>query len=202
MRSGLIRSLAAILLLAPTSAFAHFGAYHTHSFADGFTHPLGGLDHILAMVTVGLLAWQLGGRALWLLPATFVSLMAVGGALGIAGEPLSAIEYGIAASLIVLGAMVALGMKAPTAAVAAIVGLFAMFHGYAHGTETPADASGGAFAAGFILATILLHGCGIALGFLFGRIAQSYARLSYQIAGAFVALMGVGMGAGMLAHSI
>ena len=198
MRSGPVNALVAILLLVPTSAFAHFGADHTHSFGEGFAHPFGGLDHILAMVTVGLLAWQLGGRAIWLVPATFVSLMALGGALGIAGEPLSVVEYGIAASLIVLGAMVALGMRAPTAVAAAVVGLFAMFHGYAHGMETPADASGGTFAAGFILATILLHACGIALGFLVGRIAESYERLGYQIAGAFVALAGIGM----LAHSM
>jgi urease accessory protein len=150
------------------------------------------------MVTVGLLAWQLGGRAIWLVPATFVSLMALGGALGIAGEPLSVVEYGIAASLIVLGAMVALGMRAPTVVAAALVGLFAMFHGYAHGMETPADASGSTFAAGFILATMLLHACGIALGFLVGRIAERYERLGYQVAGAFVALAGVGM----LAHSM
>jgi urease accessory protein len=198
MRSGSIRALAAILMLAPTSAFAHFGADHTHSFAEGFAHPLGGLDHILAMVTVGLLAWQLGGRAIWLVPATFVSLMALGGALGVAGEPLSAVEYGVAASLIVLGAMVALGMKAPIAVAAAIVGMFAMFHGYAHGMETPADASGSAFAAGFILATMVLHACGIALGFLVGRMAQSYERLGYQIGGGLVALAGLGM----LTHSM
>jgi urease accessory protein len=198
MRSGPVNALVAIVLLVPTSAFAHFGADHTHSFGEGFAHPFGGLDHILAMVTVGLLAWQLGGRAIWLVPATFVSLMALGGALGIAGEPLSVVEYGIAASLIVLGAMVALGMRAPTVVAAALVGLFAMFHGYAHGMETPADASGSTFAAGFILATMLLHACGIALGFLVGRIAERYERLGYQVAGAFVALAGVGM----LAHSM
>jgi urease accessory protein len=193
MRSACLRVLAVILLLAPTSAFAHFGADHTHGFEQGFAHPLGGLDHVLAMVTVGLLAWQLGGRAIWLVPATFVSLMAFGGALGITGEPLSAVEYGIAASLIVLGAMVALGVKAPTAVAAAIVGLFALFHGYAHGTETPADASGIAFAAGFVLATIFLHACGIGLGLLIGRASERYGILAYRVAGSFVVLAGLAL---------
>jgi len=191
MRSGPIHAPVAILLLVPTSAFAHFGANHTHGFGEGFAHPFGGLDHILAMVTVGLLAWQLGGKAIWLVPATFVSLMALGGVLGVAGEPLSVVEYGIAASLIVLGAMVALGMKAPTAVAAAVVGLFAMFHGYAHGMEIPADVSGGLFATGFILATILLHACGIGLGVLIGRTAETYRTLGYRAAGSVVALAGL-----------
>src|ERR1700730_13839055 len=115
MRSALPRTLAAILILAPSTAFAHTGAGYTHGFADGFAHPLGGLDHVLAMVTVGILAWQLGGRAIWLLPASFVSLMALGGAFGIAGGSLPWAEVGIAASIIVFGAMVALGMRAPLA---------------------------------------------------------------------------------------
>ena len=191
MCSGPIQVLVAILLLAPTSAFAHFGADHTHSFGEGFAHPFSGLDHILVMVTVGLLAWQLGGRAIWLVPATFVSLMALGGALGIAGEPLSVVEYAIAASAIVLGAMVAFGTKLPVAGAAAIVGLFAIFHGYAHGTGIPADASAGAFAAGFILATVLLHACGIGTGLLVGRMSAGYGALAYRAAGTFVAVAGV-----------
>jgi urease accessory protein len=198
MRSALPRTLAAVLMLAPTTAFAHTGAGYAHGFADGFAHPLGGLDHILAMVTVGILAWQLGGRAIWLVPASFVSLMAIGGIFGIAGEPLLWVELGIAASVIVLGAMVALGVKAPLAVAMGIVGLFAIFHGYAHGTEMPLDASGGVYAAGFMLATALLHVAGIALGFLIGRIGDSYGRLAYQLGGGMVALTGVGI----LAHVI
>jgi urease accessory protein len=198
MRSALPRTLAAVLMLAPTTAFAHTGAGYAHGFADGFAHPLGGLDHILAMVTVGILAWQLGGRAIWLVPASFVSLMAIGGIFGIAGEPLLWVELGIAASVIVLGAMVALGVKAPLAMAMGIVGLFAIFHGYAHGTEMPLDASGGVYAAGFMLATALLHVAGIALGFLIGRIGDSYGRLAYQLGGGLVALAGVGI----LAHVI
>ena len=88
MRPGLTRTLAALIVLVPGTAFAHTGAGHMHGFADGFTHPLGGLDHILAMVTVGVLAWQLGGRAIWLLPASFVALMAIGGLLALGGGSL------------------------------------------------------------------------------------------------------------------
>jgi urease accessory protein len=197
MRSALPRTLAAVLMLAPATAFAHTGAgyaqgFYAHGFADGFAHPLGGVDHILAMVTVGILAWQLGGRAIWLVPASFVSLMAIGGAFGIAGEALPWVELGIAASVIVLGTMVALEVKATLAMATAMVGLFAIFHGYAHGSEMPLDASGGAYAAGFIPATALLHVAGIALGFLIGRIGDAYGRLAYQLSGGLVALAGVG----------
>jgi urease accessory protein len=193
MRSALPRALAAVLVLAPTTAFAHTGAGYAHGFADGFAHPLDGLDHILAMVTVGILAWQLGGRAIWLLPTSFVSLMALGGAFGIAGEPSPWVELGIAASVVVLGTMVALGVKAPLAMAMGIVGLFAIFHGYAHGTAMPLDASGGAYAAGFTLASALLHVAGIALGFLIGRIGDSYGWLGYRLGGGLVALAGVGI---------
>jgi urease accessory protein len=193
MRSALPRTLAAILILAPSTAFAHTGPGYAHGFADGFAHPLGGLDHILAMVTVGILAWQLGGRAIWLVPASFVSLMAIGGTFGVAGEPLPWVELGIAASVVVLGTMVALGVKAPLATAMGIVGLFAIFHGYAHGSEMPLDASGGAYAAGFIAATALLHVVGIALGFLIGRIGDVYGRLACQLGGGLVALAGIGI---------
>jgi urease accessory protein len=193
MRSALLRTLAAVLMLAPTTAFAHTGAGYAHGLADGFAHPLDGLDHILAMVAVGILAWQLGGRAIWLLPTSFVSLMALGGAFGISGGSLPWVEVGIAASVIVFGTMVALGMKAPLAITMGIVGLFAVFHGYAHGTAMPLAASGGAYAAGFTLATALLHAAGIALGFLIGRFSVSYRRLAYQLGGGLVVLAGVGI---------
>ena len=189
MRPGLTRALAAALTLVPTAAFAHPGIGDGHGLVHGFAHPLGGLDHILAMVTVGIFAWQLGGRALWLVPATFTAVMAAGGVLGIAGVQVPFVELGIAASVIVLGGIVALAMKAPVAIAMGIVGLFAVFHGHAHGTEMPLDVSGAAYAAGFMLATALLHGVGIALGFVIGRIADAY--LAYRIAGAVVALAGV-----------
>jgi len=186
MRIGLTT---AALTLIPTAAFAHPGIGDAHGFVHGFAHPLGGLDHILAMVTVGIFAWQLGGRALWLVPAAFVLAMAGGGALGMAGVPLPFVELGIAASVIVLGAIVAFARKAPVAIAVGIVGLFAIFHGHAHGTEMPLDASAGAYAAGFMLATALLHTAGIALGLAIGRIA--HGRAAYQLGGSLVALAGV-----------
>jgi urease accessory protein len=141
------------------------------------------------MVTVGIFAWQLGGRALWLVPATFVLAMAGGGTLGMAGVPLPFVELGIAASIIVLGAIVAFARTAPVAIAVGIVGLLAIFHGHAHGTEMPLDAAASAYAAGFMLATALLHVAGIALGFAIGRIA--YGRAAYQLGGSLVALAGV-----------
>ena len=141
--------------LAPTAALAHTGVGDTSGFMHGFTHPLGGLDHQLAMILVGIFAYQLGGRALWLVPLTFVGIMALGGFLGIAGIPVPFIEIGIALSVIVLGAIVAFGVKVPVAAAMGIVGLFAIFHGHAHGSEMPMDASGLEYGLGFMLATAL-----------------------------------------------
>src|SRR5258708_23295454 len=183
MRTGLTT---AALLLIRTAAFAHAGGGEAHGFVDGFAHPLGGLDHILAMVTVGIFAWQLGSRALWLVPATFVLAMAAGGALGMAGVPVPFVELGIAASVIVLGAVVAFARRAPVAIAVGLVGVFAIFHGHAHGTEKPLDATSGAYAAGFMLATALLHAPGIALGFAIGRIAHGPA--AYQLGGPLGAL--------------
>jgi urease accessory protein len=186
MRIGL---LTATLTLIPAAAFAHTGAGEAHGFVWGFAHPLGGLDHILAMVTVGIFAWQLGGRALWLVPATFVLVMAAGAALGMARLPLPFLEFGIAASVIVLGSIVAFARGAPIAVAVGIVGLFAIFHGHAHGTEMALNAAAGAYAAGFLLATALLHLAGIALGCAIGRLADG--RAAYQLGGALVALAGL-----------
>ena len=123
------------LFLAPTAALAHVGVGDTSGFAHGFMHPLSGLDHQLAMILVGVFAYQLGGRALWLVPLTFVSIMALGGFLGVAGIPVPFVEIGIALSVIVLGAVVAFGVKAPLAVAMGAVGLFAIFHGHAHGSK-------------------------------------------------------------------
>ena len=191
-----LAAIAAALALVPTAALAHSGLGHVHGFhgfVQGFAHPIGGIDHVLAMVTVGVFAWQLGGRALWLLPATFVLVMAAGGAIGIAGVELPSVEFGIAASVIVLGAIVALKFKAPLAVAIGVVGAFAVFHGHAHGTEMPPDALGAAYAAGFLLATALLHAGGIALGFGIGRIGESISRYAFRLGGALVALAGVAL---------
>lgn len=132
--------------------------------AQGFAHPLGGLDHIVAMVAVGLWAAQLGGRALWAVPATFVAAMALGAGAGVAGLPLPQVELGILGSLLVLGLLVAGAVRMPAAAGAAIIGFFALFHGHAHGSELPEAASAVLYAGGFVLATALLHAAGVALG--------------------------------------
>lgn len=153
-------------LFVPAIASAHPGLPgHTHGFANGFAHPLSGLDHLLAMTAVGLWAVQRGGRALWMVPLAFVSVMTLGGILGMAGfGQIPLLEQAIAASVLVLGIFLAVAARLSLPASIAIVGLFALFHGYAHGAEMPATSSGLLYGAGFILATVLLHLCGIGLG--------------------------------------
>ncbi|MGH6943314.1 MAG: HupE/UreJ family protein [Geminicoccaceae bacterium] len=191
-------ALAALAALMPTAAFAHTGIGATTGFAHGFAHPLSGIDHILAMVTVGIFAWQLGGRALWLVPATFVGVMALGGALGIAGVSVPFVGLGIALSVAVLGAIVALGVQAPVAVAMGLVGLFAVFHGHAHGTEMPESAAGLAYGLGFMLATATLHVAGIGSGFLIGRAGERHGQLVVRSAGGAVALAGLGILAGVI----
>jgi urease accessory protein len=185
-------SLAAAAVFAPTAALAHPGHGDALGFAHGFLHPVGGLDHVLAMVAVGLFAANLGGRALWAVPASFMALMAAGGALGMAGFGLPYVETGIALSVLVLGAVVALGARWPVGAAMALVGAFAIFHGHAHGAEMPPDASGAAYAAGFVAATGLLHLAGIAIGLAVRSVAVR------RLGGAAVALAGVALLAGAI----
>jgi urease accessory protein len=191
-------SALAACVLAPSLAFAHTGIGQTVGFAHGFTHPVSGLDHVLAMILVGVLAWQLGGRALWLVPTTFVSVMAIGGALGMMGISVPFVEAGIAFSVIVLGAVVALGIRAPLAIAAGVVGLFAIFHGHAHGSEMPAAAAGIAYAAGFMLATATLHIAGIALGYLVGKASEQQGAIVMRSAGGIAALAGIGLFTGLI----
>ena len=187
-------ALATALTLVPSLAFAHVGVGDTHGFAHGFMHPIGGLDHVLAMVGVGLFAARLGGRALWLVPLAFVAMMGVGGAIGMAGIGLPHVEIGIAASVIVLGLAVALQLGMPVAAAMAMVGLFAVFHGHAHGAEMPADAAGLSYGAGFILAAALLHGTGLALGLTLSRLATTpVSKIALRLGGGAMALAGFGL---------
>ncbi|MBH0236387.1 HupE/UreJ family protein [Methylobrevis sp. L22] len=190
--------VAAVLAAAPTAAFAHTGAAETSGFMHGLAHPVGGLDHVLAMVMVGVLAFQLGGRALWLVPATFVAVMALGGGLGVAGFTVPFFELGIAISVVVLGVTVALGAPAPLATAMGLVGFFAIFHGYAHGAEMPAGAGGVAYGLGFMAGTALLHIAGLGLGYGIGRIGARYAPLAVQATGGVAALAGVGILTGAL----
>jgi urease accessory protein len=170
------RLLAAVaaLLLSTTLVHAHPGDA-AHDLAHGFMHPIGGLDHVLAMVAVGVFAAQLGGRALWLVPAAFVTVMAVAAAFGAAGVTLPRVEFGIAASVLVLGAVVALRLGMPVVLAAFVVGVFAIFHGVAHGAEMPATMSGLGYGVGFVAATVLLHAAGIGAGLLLGRASGAYA---------------------------
>jgi urease accessory protein len=158
------------------------------SVMEGLLHPFSGLDHILAMVAVGLWASQMGGRALWLLPLTFPVVMAAGGALGMSGVALPWVEVGIAASVMVLGAAIAFALRPSLAISVPLIGAFALLHGYAHGVELPADASALHYAAGFIAATLVLHGIGIGLGLAAARIPVRFAA---RTAGGAIAALGV-----------
>jgi urease accessory protein len=187
----LLRSLTTFLALSPTLALAHTGAGSTHGFVHGFLHPLGGLDHVLAMVAVGLFAAHLGRQALVLVPASFVAAMVGGGALGMASATLPMVEIVIALSVIVLGGAVALRLHTPTLVAMALVGVFAIFHGYAHGAEMPTAMSGAAYSAGFMLATALLHAFGIAIGLLLGHADAMIGRRAIQAAGGAIAVAGM-----------
>jgi urease accessory protein len=179
---------AASLAAMATGAAAHPG-HDATGFAHGFLHPLSGADHMLAMVAVGLLAAVLGGRARWLVPLSFMVMLAVGGAIGMAGIEVPLTEMMIAVSVVVLGAAVAFEWKAPLSLAMAMAGGFAVFHGVAHGAEMPAATSGVSYALGFVLATGLLHAAGLGLGLAVQRLGFNHRAL--QIAGAATAAAGV-----------
>jgi urease accessory protein len=162
------------MLLAPSVAHAHVGVGQTGGFMLGLAHPVTGLDHIAAMVAVGLWAAQRGGRGVWIVPLSFVMAMSVGGAIGATGISIPFVEPGIGASVLVLGLLIAAAVRMPLMASSVLVGLFAVFHGHAHGSEMPVMASGLAYGIGFMLSTALLHGCGIGLGLLSQRLASAH----------------------------
>ena len=167
---------AALFAVAAAPAFAHLDPTEHGSLMAGISHPLFGADHILAMLAVGIWASQIGGRALWAVPAAFVTMMAVGFGLAVAGVTLPFVEPAILASVIGLGLLVAAAVRLPVAASAAVVGLFALFHGHAHGGELGA-AGALSFGIGFLFATAALHGVGIALGLGVNRLGPTVARL-------------------------
>lgn len=180
--------LGGLLLLFASQGWAHQDAADASGFISGFMHPLKGWDHVVAMVAVGLWGAFLGNPAIWLLPVVFPLVMAFGGALGVIGLPLPAVETGIAASALVLGTMVALAARPPLWVAAILVGLFAVFHGHAHGTELPTSASPFTYSLGFVLATGLLHLGGVAFGLLAHWPA---GRAAVRIAGGSIALLGI-----------
>jgi len=182
----IVLSLATYLL--PSLAHAHVGVGDTVGFARGVGHPLGGVDHILAMVAVGLWAAQCGGRALWFIPATFVLVMGLGGFVGAMDIAVPFVEQGIVLSVLVLGVLVAAAVRLPLYAGALIVGLFAVFHGHAHGAEMPANALGLAYGVGFVLATAILHALGIGAALVTRRFGQSGL---VRVTGGAIAMSGV-----------
>ena len=186
----ILRSLwisAVFLLLSSAGAQAHILPNDVHGFGSGFAHPLHGLDHMLVMVAVGLWAGQLGGRARWLVPASFVGVMVLGGALAMAGLRVPFTEEGIMLSVLVLGVLIAVAARFPLPASMAIVGIFALFHGHSHGTEMPANAVGYVYGAGFALATVLLHASGIGLAYVVHSVKLPVVRW----AGAAIAVAGI-----------
>ena len=182
--------LLATCLLVSSPALAHTG-HSTSDFAAGFLHPFGGIDHVLAMAGVGLFAATLSGRALWAVPAAFVAMMTAGGFLGFARVQVPGIEIGIAVSVIVIGALIALGRSdmatrfLPVRAAMATVAAFAIFHGYAHGSEMPATFGAAGYTSGFIWATILLHGIGVTTG-----LTAFHHRRLFHLAGIAIAASG------------
>jgi urease accessory protein len=180
--------LGAMLLLWPLAAWAHVSSGEAGGFLSGLSHPVSGLDHVVAMIAVGLWGAQLGMPALWVLPVAFPMLMAFGGMLGLIGIPLPGVEIGIALSAVVLGALVLGRVRLPLALAVAVVAFFAVFHGHAHGTELEAGQNAMLYSLGFVIATGLLHGVGIAIGLI-----QRW-HLGRQVlrgAGALVAAAGV-----------
>ena len=174
------------LLTLPVAVFAHEGASLPYgSFIAGLTHPVLGLDHFLAMVSVGVLSAQIGGRAIWTLPATFVLVMAFGGLLGFIDIGLTAIEAGIAISVLALGVAIAADRKLPMSLTMTVVGFFAIFHGYAHGAEMPTMANSVTYASGFLTGTAALHLFGVLLADIARRYDIGYTIL--RIAGACIA---------------
>ncbi|KAF0118852.1 MAG: urease accessory protein [Xanthobacteraceae bacterium] len=188
MRTLRLLPSAAVLTVLATAAEAHPGHGATHALTAGFAHPLGGFDHLLAMVAVGLWAGLAGGRALWLWPAGFVGAMVIGGALGMAGMPMPLVEQGIVGSVIVIGLAAALAFSPNVMVGLAIAALAGLFHGHAHGTEVPVDASGLAYAAGFAVATTLLHAVAIASTVAATRFSLPIAA---RAAGGLTAVAGV-----------
>jgi urease accessory protein len=179
-----------LTVVAPGAASAHTGMEHVASFGAGFAHPWTGLDHLLAMVAVGLWAGLNGGRAMWAWPVAFVGVMVVGGLAGVASVGLPMVEPGILASVIVLGLMVLTAARLPVWAGAALVALFAVLHGHAHGAELPAEGAAASYFAGFALATAALHALGLGLAY---AASGERGRLIVRGAGAAVAAAGVAL---------
>ena len=182
-------ALSAFALLASAgAALAHTGLGDAHDLAHGLLHPVAGIDHVLAMTGIGMLAARIGGRALWLVPSSFVAAMAASATLAMAGFAAPGVEIGIALSVAALGLLIAVRARPALALAVPLAALFAVFHGAAHGAELPPDASGILFGAGFVCATALLHLGGIGLGIMLDK---GGARLALAGGGAIAAYGGL-----------
>jgi urease accessory protein len=184
------RLVAAVLLAAalPTPLAAHEGG-SAAGLLSGLYHPISGVDHVLAMVAVGIWGAQLGSPAIWVLPVTFPMVMAFGGMLGLLGVQIPGVEVGIGLSALVLGLMVALERRSDLGVAAILVGFFAVFHGFAHGAELPEGQSGLLYSIGFVASTGTLHACGISIGLLH---RWEWGKSALRVTGAVIALAGVG----------
>lgn len=184
MRMLMGAAAVAAVVVAAAPALAHTGGAAGAGFGHGVAHPLFGLDHLLAMLAVGLWAGQSGGRARWTVPAAFVAMMLAGGVLGMAGVGLPAVEPLVAASVLVLGLLILTARRLPPLAGAAVVGAFALFHGHAHGAELPAAALPALYAAGFVAATAALHAAGLGAATLLRGLAVRAAGAGIAVVGA------------------
>ncbi len=184
----MMKRILPVLILLPAPAMAH-GLHDSGTLIAGALHPVSGADHVLAMLAVGLLAAQMAGRSLWLLPTTFVTAMLVGGALGAAGMAFPVVEPMILASIIILGVLVALAVTLPLPALVGMVAMFGIAHGWAHGAEGPATGLV-IYALGFATATALLHLAGIALGRMLPAVALRGLGAGAAVAGLALAVVG------------
>ncbi len=197
LKSMLPLCMGILTMIYARDAYAHAETGVAGGLLSGFLHPVFGVDHLIAMVAVGLWGAQLGSPAIWILPITFPVVMACGALLGVAGVPVPAIEEGVSASAIILGLMIAFALKPPFWAAAMLVAAFAVFHGYAHGAELPAAVNPMAYGVGFVVSTGLLHLCGILLGILIrwpmGAMAIRVSGGSIAVAGAYFLVVTLGL---------
>jgi urease accessory protein len=187
-RSGFLLAALVLIGISP-AAWAHPGHLVGTGFGTGLLHPFTGLDHLLAMTAVGLLAARKGGRALFLVPASFIAMMTAGAIAAAAGLSLPLVEPGILGSVVVFGVLIALDARLPAGAGMAIVGVFAVFHGYAHALEMPAQASLAIFGSGMVVGTLVLHAIGVGLG----RLTTRFSTVALQTVGAGIAAAGIGL---------
>jgi urease accessory protein len=185
---GALTAATALMFIPSSSAFAHIIQEEAGGFGAGFEHPLTGADHFLAMFAVGIWGAQMGGRAVWALPVTFPLIMAMGGLAGMLGMPLPHVELGIALSILALGSAIAFGWHPAEAIALILIGAFAICHGYAHGVELPNAADPADYAAGFVIATGMIHLLGVGVGLALNKPVEG--RLSRAL-GAVIAAGGV-----------